>query len=158
MMNIHVSTPEGSRDHYDTHLMCKHVYTGPKASTKPPSEPAAAAAKPPSVNMTKVHRKTFAGKSKEVEVPSTSSYNECSSERPSKKFRMASSASVMHVQPLCRDDEADDYTLVFSHRRSFRLSPRRTSDGCCLLSNSHLKRQKTLTCVDKTRDVCEWEW
>ena len=76
MMNIQISTPEGSRDYYDTHLMCKHVYTGPKASTKPPSEPAAAAAKPSSFKMKKVNRKTFAGKSKEVEGPSTSSYNE----------------------------------------------------------------------------------
>ena len=106
-----VLRPEGSRDFYDTHPMCKYVYTGPQASTVKSSESAAAATKPAPVIKKKVHRKKFAGKRKEVEGPTTSSDNKGSAERPSKKAHMASSASVVHVQPL-RDNDADDHNLM----------------------------------------------
>jgi hypothetical protein len=48
-----------------------------------------------------------------VEEPTTSSDNEGSTERPAKKPRAASSASVMHVQPL-RSDDDEDHNLLLS--------------------------------------------
>ena len=97
-----VLRPEGAPDFYDSHLCCAYEYTGP---FKKPSEPAA---KPAPVISKKVSRKALAGK----EV-ATSSDNEGSTERPAKKARTASSASVMHVQPL-RGDDDDDHNLLLS--------------------------------------------
>jgi hypothetical protein len=48
-----------------------------------------------------------------VEEPTTSSDNEGSTERPAKKPRAASSASVMHVQPL-RSDDDEGHNLLLS--------------------------------------------
>jgi hypothetical protein len=60
------------------------------------------------------HTNPFAaGKGKKVQDPTSSSDNETSNERPSKKPRVASSASVMHVQPL-RDNDADDHNVMLS--------------------------------------------
>jgi hypothetical protein len=55
-----------------------------------------------------VSRKNLAGKEL-----ATSSDNEGSTERPAKKPRTASSASVMHVQPLHSDDD-DGHNLLLS--------------------------------------------
>jgi hypothetical protein len=91
--------------------MCGYVYTDPPTSKK--SSETAAATKPPPVIKKKVHRKKFAGKGKEVEGQTTCPENEGSNERPAKKPRVASSASVMHVQPL-RSDDDDGHNLLLS--------------------------------------------
>ncbi len=96
---------EGSPNLYDVHLCCEYEYTGPYKKT---SEPVT---KPSPVTNKKVHRKYLAGKDEKVEA-TTSSDNEGSSERPVKKPRNASSASVMHVQPLHSDD--DDHNMLLS--------------------------------------------
>lgn len=54
------------------------------------------------------HLKTFAWNGQEVEGASTSSVNKSSTERLTKKLYVAFPASVMHVRPLHRDDDADD--------------------------------------------------
>ncbi len=99
---------EGAPDFFDAHLCCEYEYTGPFKKT---SEPASAT-KPSPVTNKKVHRKKLAGKDEKVEE-TTSSDNEGSSERPAKKPRNASSASVMHVQPL-RSDDDDGHNMLLS--------------------------------------------
>jgi hypothetical protein len=103
-----VPRPEGSRDFYDAHLCCEYEYTG---AFKKTSEPVSAT-KPSPVTNKKVHRKKLAGKDEKVEETTTSSDNEGSTERPAKKPR-ASSASVMHVQPL-RSYDDDGHELLLS--------------------------------------------
>ncbi len=103
-----VLRPEGSRDFYDAHLCCEYEYTGPFKKT---SEPASVT-KPSPVTNKKLHRKQLAGKDEKMEEATTSSDNEDSTERPTKKPR-ASSASVMHVQPLHSYDD-DGHELLLS--------------------------------------------
>jgi hypothetical protein len=92
------------------------VYTGPPTFKKS-SEPAAATKPPPSADKKKVHHKNLAaGKGKEVQGPTSSSAvkkQDSAADRPAKKPRVAPSASVMHVQPLC-DNDADDHNLMLS--------------------------------------------
>jgi hypothetical protein len=97
---------EGAPDFFDAHLCCEYEYAGPFKKT---SEPAT---KPSPVTNKKVHRKKLAGKDEKVEE-TTSSDNEGSFERPAKKPRNASSASVMHVQPLHSDDD-DGHNMLLS--------------------------------------------
>jgi hypothetical protein len=104
-----VLRPEGYSDFYDSHLCCEYEYTGPYKKT---SEPASETRPPPVINK-KVHRKKLAGKDQKVEEPATSSDSEGSTERPAKKPRTVSSASVMRVQPL-RSDNDDDHNLLIS--------------------------------------------
>jgi hypothetical protein len=94
-------------DFYDAHLYCEYEYTGPFKKTAEP----ASATKPSPVTNKKVHHKKLAGKDEKVEETTTSSDNQGSTERPAKKPR-ASSASVMHVQPLrSYDDDGHDLLL-----------------------------------------------
>ncbi len=104
-----VFRPEGSSDFYVSHLCCEYEYTGPYKKT---SESASETRPPPVINK-KVHRKELVDKDQEVEEPVTSSNCEGSTERPAKKPRTASSASVMHVQPLYNDND-DDHNLLLS--------------------------------------------
>ena len=60
------------------------------------------------------HHKSFTGNGKEFEVPLNTSDNQSCTERPSKKLRVTSSASVMQVQPICLDDDANDHSLMIS--------------------------------------------
>ncbi len=104
-----VFRPEGSSDFYDSHLCCEYEYAGPyKKLSEPTSE-----TRPPPVINKKVHRMKLAGKDQKVEEPATSFDCEGSTERPVKKPRTSSSASVMHVQPL-RSDNDDDHNLLLS--------------------------------------------
>jgi hypothetical protein len=83
--------------------------TGPyKKTSEPTSE-----TRPSPVISKRVHRKKLAGKDQKVEEPATSFDCEGSTERPDKKQRTASSASVMHVHPL-RSDNDDDHNLLLS--------------------------------------------
>ena len=59
-------------------------------------------------------QKLVTSKGKKAEGPGTSSDNEGSFERPGKKPCAASSASVMHVQPLRTSDDDDDHSLLIS--------------------------------------------
>ncbi len=104
-----VLRPEGSSDFYDSHLCCEYEYTGPYKKT---SEPTSETRSPPVINK-KVHHKKLAGKDQKVEEPATSFDWEGSTERPAKKPRTASSASVMYVQPLHSDND-NDHNLLLS--------------------------------------------
>ena len=57
------------------------------------------------------HHKSFTGNGKEFEVPLNTSDNQSCTERPSKKLRVTSSASVMQVQPICLDDDANSLMI-----------------------------------------------
>jgi hypothetical protein len=101
-----VLRPEGSSDLYNSHLCCEYEYTGPfKKTSEPASE-----TRPPPVITRRCLARTWPGAGKEL---ATSSDNKGSTERPAKKPRTVSSASVMHVQPLCSDDD-DGHNLLLS--------------------------------------------
>jgi hypothetical protein len=86
------------------------MYRGPKTSTMESSEPSAATKS--QLLSRRSFRKALASKGKELESPSPSSDNEGCTELPSKKTRVTSSVSVIHVQPLRCDDDADDHNLL----------------------------------------------
>ena len=84
----------------------------PNFSTQKVSEPAVTVKSSPVFKKVH-HKKLTTDKGKKVEGPTTSSDNEGSFERRTKTPRAASSASVMHVQPLFSDDD-DDHNLLIS--------------------------------------------